>query len=70
MITMRTPRKHMPSTSAKRPPAALTIEEFRRDRLRAVALASKPGGLRVEDTTGKLIFHMVVPNTIISDISR
>lgn len=72
MTTMRTAPKHAASSRRRQQarPSAMTIEEFRRDRVRAVAIASRPGGLLVEDETGKLIFHMVVPNTAISDISE
>lgn len=72
MITMRTPRKHTTSATQRKQSKrrTMTIEEFRRDRVRAVAVATRPGGLLVEDATGKLLFHMVVPNTTISDISE
>jgi len=45
----------------------ITFEEFKRDRSRAIALARKPGGLRVVDNDGKLRFFIIIPQTTISE---
>jgi hypothetical protein len=39
----------------------MTIEEFDRDRARAIAAARKPGGLHVVDSEGKHRFFMIIP---------
>jgi len=45
----------------------ITIEEFDRNRARAIAAARKPGGVYVVDSEGKLRFHMVIPHDTIPD---
>jgi len=45
----------------------ITIEEFDRDRARAIAEARKPGGVVVVDAHGHRQFFMIIPQTTISE---
>jgi len=70
MFTMPTTRRATtpkpPRRSRKR--RTITIEEFDRDRSKAIAAARKPGGVDVVDSTGKLRFYMVIPRGTLPEI--
>jgi hypothetical protein len=70
MLTMPTTRRA--ATQKSRRPLSrrrtITIEEFDRDMSKAIAAARKPGGVDVVDSTGKLRFHMVIPQGSLPEI--
>jgi hypothetical protein len=70
MFTMPTTRRATTPKTPKRPRKrrTITIEEFDRDRSKAIAAARKPGGVHVVDSTGKLRFYMVIPHDTIPDV--
>lgn len=45
----------------------MTFDEFKRNSSRSIALARKPGGLRVVDNDGNLEFFFIIPQTTISE---
>ena len=69
MLTMPTTRRAATPKIRRRLPKrrTITIEEFDRDRARAIAAARKPGGVYVVDSEGKLRFYMVIPHDTIPD---
>jgi len=55
-------REGMLKTRKRKPrPQQMTVEQFDRDRKKAIAAARKPGGLLVVDSDGKVRFHMSIP---------
>jgi hypothetical protein len=70
MFTMPTTRKATTPKPPRRPRKrrTITIEEFDRDRSKAIAAARKPGGVYVVDSEGKLRFYMVIPHDTIPDV--
>ena len=69
MFTMPTTRRATTPKTPRRPRKrrTITIEEFDRDRSKAIAAARKPGGVYVVDSAGKLRFYMVIPHDTIPD---
>jgi len=69
MFTMPTTRRATTPKPPRRPRKrrTITIEEFDRDRSKAIAAARKPGGVRVVDADGRLRFFMIIPQTTISE---
>lgn len=52
----------MLKTRKRKPrPRRMTLEQFDRDRKRAIAAARKPGGLLVVDSDGNVRFRMAIP---------
>jgi hypothetical protein len=70
MFTMPTTRRATTPKPPRRPRKrrTITIEEFDRDRSKAIAAARKPGGVDVVDSTGKLRFYMVIPRGTLPEI--